>query len=442
MSKQGLSRRDFLRYGAGTVVGAAVLPGLARSGLLAGIDRSVLRDATPSYTFTWWSYITGEQNLLKPLVSGYNKVGKGHISLNVSTLPGSGATLYPSKIQSLITSGKAPDVFRDWVGTLASPFIDEGAVQPLTGWYKQYGWDKILAAPAVNFCTSHGQPYGVPVALNSVAVWYYKPAFEKAGVSVPTTYDEWEKVNAKMLKAGITPAGEAAIDGWDVMRLYEHLLEVTAGPKLHDQLLALETSWDNPAVVEAFALLKKWSDQGWLEKGWLGTNPNDSSDLFVAGKVAQQLQGNWEPTTLSSGGADLSKYDLFPPPGDHGPARLGGFAEQYMVTKQVSGARLSALGEFFNWWIQPAQSQKYFYNSETATLGGLPTGRSVADVLARKAASMSKYGSYLIQDEALGTALVDQYFTLQAAVGGGKMTPKEAAKQMQSFVSNAKKGRS
>jgi len=442
MVNQSVPRRDFLRYALGAAAGAAVLPALRPSRLLEDIEHSGLSDAGASYTFTWWTYITGAQNLLKPLVAGFNKVSKNRISLNVSALAGSGATLYPSKIQSLITSGKAPDVFRDWVGTLASPFIDEGAVQPLTNWYKQYGWDKILEPPAVSFCSRHGQLYGVPVALNLVAVWYYKPAFEKAGVAAPKTYDEWEKVNAKLLKAGITPAGEAAIDGWDVMRLFEHVLEVTAGPKLHDQLLTLEASWDNPAVVEAFALLKKWSDQGWLERGWLGTNPNDSSDLFVAGKVAQQFQGNWEVQTLTSGGADLAKYDLFVPPGDHGPARLAGFAEQYMVTKHVTGSRLKALGEFFNWWIRPENSQKYFYNGETATIGGLPKGTSRLDVLARKAAAMSNYGSYLIQDEALGTALANQYFTLQAAVGGGKLAPRDAAKQMQKFVSSAKKGKS
>lgn len=439
MSKSSLSRRDFLRYGAGTVASAAVLPGLTRSGLFKSVDTSLARDASASFSFNAWSYVSGAQNLLKTIVAGYDKLGGNQISLNVSTLAGSGATLYPSKIQSLITAGKPPDFFQDWVGTLASPFIDEGGVQPLTAWYHKYGWDKVLAAPAVQYCTRHGQPYGVPIGLNFVAVWYYKPAFEKAGASIPTTYDEWETVNTKLLKAGITPCSEAALDGWDVMRLFEHLLEVTAGPKLHDQLSALEVSWNNPAVVDAFALLKKWSDQGWLEKGWLGTDPTDSQDLFNAGKVAQQMQGNWEVSTLTSGGSDLSKYDLFAPPGANGPARLSGFAEQFMVTKQVTGPKLDALGAFFNWFIQPAVTQKYLYNGETATINGVPKGTSPAAVLAQKAASMAKYGGYLIQDEALGTALASSYFSLQASVGAGSMTPKEAAVKMAAAVSAAQK---
>ena len=376
---------------------------------------------------------------MKQYEGAYNKLGRYNVTLDINELPGSGATLYPSKIQSLISSGAPPDLFEDWVGSLAAPFIQEGAVQPLTAWYDKYGWSKILNPVAVDYCTVNAKLYGVPTALQTMPGWYNKTLFAKADVSVPTTYDEWEQVNTKLLKAGITPAGEAAIDGWDIMRLFEHLLEVTAGPKLHDQLLALEASWNTPAVVEAFSLFKKWSDQGWVEKGWLGSNPNETVALFTAGKCAQQIQGPWGTLNITSAGANLADFDVFAPPGSAGPARLAGFGQQYLISTHVTGARLDALGDFWNWFIQPAQSQKYFYGGSTATNNGLPMGASEADVLAHKIFSFGKYGGYLIQDEALGTELVDNYFTLQTAVGGDKMTPQDAAAQMQKFVAAAKK---
>ncbi len=131
------------------------------------------------------------------MAAAYNKRAEARVHFKISTIAGSGATIYPSKIQSLISSGSPPDLFLDWIGTLASPFVDEGAVQPLTAWYKRYGWDKVLVGDAVHYVTFKGQPYEVPTAVNTLPVWYSKTLFKKAGVKVPTTYAEWEKASTQ-----------------------------------------------------------------------------------------------------------------------------------------------------------------------------------------------------------------------------------------------------
>jgi len=436
-----LSRRDLLKYGATGVAALAATPvaravgsPLRRLEQLGAGQRA--GQAATSYSYDWWTF-DGPTGIatIKQAVAAFNASGHGNLELNISSLSTGGASVYPSKIQSLISSGQPPDLFLDWIGTLASPYIDEGAVQPLGAWYRQYDWAKVLVPSSIGYVTVKGQPYGVPMAVWTVPVWYNKTLFAKAGASVPTTYDEWETVNAKLVSAGITPAAEAVIDGYDIMRLFEHLLEVTAGPKLHDELLALNASWNDPAVTEAFALLKKWGDAGWFEKGFLGTNPNDSGTLFSAGKAAQSFQGGWEAGSLESAGSPLDDFDVFVPPGEHGPARLAGFAVQYLVGKQVTGEKLDQLGAFFNWFIQPAQQKKYFYDSGTATVDGVPPATTTAGKLAHKAAAITAaYGGYVIQDEALGTELVDYFYTLQYGVLNGSMTPKEAAAKMAAQV--------
>src|SRR3712207_8665692 len=62
-----------------------------------------------------------------------------------------------------------------------------------------------------------------------------------------------------ILAAGTTPLATGGKYGWHIMRLYEYLLEHTAGPELHDKLLVGEESWDRPEVVEAFTLLDRKS---------------------------------------------------------------------------------------------------------------------------------------------------------------------------------------
>lgn len=429
-----ISRRKFLQYGAGVVGAATLLP----TGLAAAQTKRPLRFTShaKSFTYNMWSYDNPPGvKTLQQMVAAYNKTAEMKVNFKISTIAGSGATVYPAKIQSLISSGSPPDLFLDWIGTLASPFVDEGAVQPLTEWYKRYGWNKVLLADGIHYVTFKGQPYEVPTAVNTLPVWYYKTAFQKAGTKVPKTYAQWEATNNALLKAGYIPAAEAVIDGWDIMRLFEQLLEMTAGPALHDHLLNLQTSWSDHAVVEAFTLLKEWGDK-WVEKGALGTNPNDAGLLFTSGKAAQSIQGPWEQTNLTAG--TESEYDMFVPPGEHGPAsRIGGFAQGYMIGAHVKGSALDALGEFFNWFVQAKQSQKYFYDGGTATIDGVPHNNA----LGMKALHITETtGVYLIQDEALGTSLANSYFAIQQGVLAGSVAPKAAAVKMADAIGKHKKG--
>jgi raffinose/stachyose/melibiose transport system substrate-binding protein len=425
-----ISRRNFLRYGAVAAGGALALS--HGRGLTQLAVRTADSSSDAPFTYDLWNIDTNATvALFQKMVASYNKTAAAKVNFKVTSIPGSGATVYPSKIQSLISSGNPPDLFFDWVGTLASPFVDEGAVQPLTPWVKQYGWDKILAPAAIDYVTFKGAVYELPFGVVTLPVWYNKKLFAKAGAQVPTTYAEWETANNALVKAGITPAAEAVIDGWDIMRLYEQLLEMTAGPTLHDALLNRTASWNSPAVVESFALFQEWGAK-WVEKGALGTNPSDTQLLFTGAKAAQSIQGPWYSGLLLPGTSQ--DFDMFVPPAEHGPAtRLGGFAQGWMVGSHVTGSKLDALGEFFNWFIQP-QSQRKYYDvySQTATIGGVPT--NLGPLPAKSLEISEKYGAYLIMDEALGSSVIDKYFIVQDGILNGSMTPKQAALKMSSFL--------
>jgi raffinose/stachyose/melibiose transport system substrate-binding protein len=238
------------------------------------------------------------------------------------------------------------------------------------------------------------------------------------------------------VKAGITPGVEAMIDGWDIMRLFEHLLEMTAGPTLHDQLLSLDASWNNSAVADAFDLLKEWGDK-WLEKGFAGVDPDDATTLFTASKAAQSLQGPWEVSVLQQNKADLDDFSIFVPPiQSGGKPRLAGFAQGFQVGSHLKGESLDALGGFFNWMIQPANTRKYFWNGGTATVDGVPAGVPLATLAAH---IQSTHDAYLIQDEALGTSLANSYFSIQSNVCNGSTSPKAAASAMQAAVAKRSK---
>ena len=117
--------------------------------------------------------------------------------------------------------------------------------------------------------------------------------FEKAGVerAARPSYAELEEINDKLLAAGVTPLATAGKYGWHIMRLFEYLLETTAGPELHDKLLVGAESWDRPEVVTAFTNFKKWQDKKWIPDGALGLDPADVEPWYVQGKAAYTITG-------------------------------------------------------------------------------------------------------------------------------------------------------
>jgi hypothetical protein len=140
------------------------------------------------------------------------------------------------------------------------------------------------------------------------------------------------------------------------------------------------------------------------------------------------LTGGWEEGQLKQAGANEADFDVFAPPTGHTPTRLSGFAEQWQISTKVTGPRLDALGAYMNWIIQQPQSLKYFYNSGTATKGGIPAGNPMSSKIL---AISEQYKTYTVMDEMLSPQLVNVFFSLQDQVCKGSITPKSAAQQMQ-----------
>ena len=126
------------------------------------------------------------------MVAAYNKTTSSPISFNINFLASVAPAAYPTKIQSLFSTGKPPDMFMNWGGAYARPLISAGYVKVLNSWYEKYNWTghKLIPA-AVDYITFGGKQYGVPVNLLAMPIWYNKTLFKKAGVSVPKTYAEW-----------------------------------------------------------------------------------------------------------------------------------------------------------------------------------------------------------------------------------------------------------
>ncbi|HTP59267.1 MAG TPA: extracellular solute-binding protein, partial [Spirochaetia bacterium] len=345
-----------------------------------------------------------------------------------------------------LASGTGPEFFFEWGGALSGIMIQSGHVLPLNKYYDKYGWKKILIPWGYEKVRENsaqfGKPgniYGVLFSTQAMTFWYNKPLWNKLGLQIPKTYQEMEQVNQKIVQAGLIPCTLGGRYDWMTMRIVDYLLEVTAGPKLHDQLLLMKTSWDRPEVVQAFALFKKWVDNKWIIPDFLNTLPQDSHLPMYQGKAVYTIEGPWMASTLQNDQMDAADYGFFIHPTGHTPLRLSGFIEQMMVNADKPKLVQDTAADVINWMVQPeVQSQRLLVNSSTGTVGAT-VDPSQHPLLAESLKVLSGLqGTWLVMDQSLPEEPLHVYFQAQDELASGQTTPAEAAKTVQQAIEKYK----
>lgn len=416
-----IDRRSFL----GGMVSLPFIP------VLSGCNMGVGTTETSGNRLSLLTYddVNEAARLREQLSFFYDETG---IEPILNTVPGSGAAEFPDKLRTRILGGQSPDVWRIWGGQISQPFVEADLTTPLESFYDSYGWDELLSTPGIEGMTFHGKKQGVPISIASLGAWCNLQVFEEAGANEPTTYAELEEANDLIVDSGVAPAGMGGKYGWHLMRLFEYLLEVTAGPELHDQLLIGEETWEHSAVVEAFDLFRKWNDRGWITPGALGVSPDEAEQSIVQGSSAYTISGQWmENRYVMESEQPQSDFGTFLLPTDHDEVRHSGFIEGLMISSASGDVENAA--ELIDFIIQP-ETQIALENTQSATLVASPDSEEFP-LSAQWVDIRESSGIYTIQDQAFPQAVSDSYFAVQSSVLQSNISSQEAAQEMQIIVS-------
>ena len=332
-------------------------------------------------------------------------------------------------------SDSGPDIFFSWAGLgLGGEYVNAGMSLPLDKYYERYGWSDSLVPTAAAFADIYeGGKHGVPFTFKGEAVYYNKTLFERAGIEgEPGSYEELVAAAEALKAEGIPAMTFGGTVNWHVMRLMDVLLETTCGAETHDALIAMEADWSTTdCAAEAFAELQKWSGNYFL-KPFMGIDQAQSFNLFVAGRAAMMLEGNWLVQQLAEV-ADLDDFGIFPFP--TGTDRLYGFAEYHYVSSNSDEPDLAA--EFLDYFNSAEVQQKY--------LGAFATNSVNADVVYEDQRPLDAewneiFGSFEAMfvngDQGFPAGVTTEYFRLINEVASGNLEPKAAAEAMQTFIAD------
>ncbi|MEV6958128.1 extracellular solute-binding protein [Streptomyces sp. NPDC051207] len=308
----------------------------------------------------------------KQIVDTFNKTSD--VKAVLDTIPGAD---YQQKLQTIINTPQAPDIFFNWGGGSIQPFVKADLLMPLDGFIKDDPDLENKFLPSVfNSAVVDGKPYGIPMrGTQPVLLFHNKKVLDKAGVQPPKTWDELIAAVKKLKAEGVTPIALGGGDRWPTQMWFQYLYDRVAGPGLFQKALEGDKeAWNSADSKKALSMLRELIDAGAFGKNYDSVKYTNGASpaLLASGKAGFELMGSWYYAQQQEDAPSFAKdglgYSAFPTVegGKGDPGNVAGNTNNfYSVLKKTKHPE--AVAEF----LKLMYSDK-FVKAQMA-IGNLPT---------------------------------------------------------------------
>lgn len=340
---------------------------------------------------------------------------------------------YNSVLGSKLQAGQAGDVFAVRPFDLGLALYNQGYLADVTN---LPGMENFDGHAKSGWVTDDGSTvYSVPLASVIHGFIYNKDIFTELGLSEPTTMEEFFAVlDAIKADGRYTPLAIGSKDLWEAESMgYDNFgPNYWKGEEGRKALLAGTKKFTDPEFLEPFQVLAQW--EPYLVEGHEALTYSDAQNLFTLGKAAIYPSGSWEIAVFDP----LVDFEMgaFPPPlpeagatcylSDHVDIAMGlNTASQHpeeakkflewMTTEEFANLYSNAVPGFFSLSTHPV---------------------TLDNALANEFASWKQecQGTIRLAYQFLGRGEPNVSLLLESIsseVMGGRVTPEDAAQQLQ-----------
>ncbi|MFE5138890.1 ABC transporter substrate-binding protein [Streptomyces fagopyri] len=246
----------------------------------------------------------------KQIVDTFNKTSD--VKAVLDTIPGAD---YQQKLQTIINTPQAPDIFFNWGGGSIQPFVKAGLLMPLDSFIKKDPkLDKSFLPSVVKSAVVDGTPYGVPMrGTQPVLLFHNKKVLDAAGVKPPQTWDELLGAVKKLKANGVTPIALGGGDRWPTLMWFEYLYDRIAGPSLFQKAHEGDKqAWESADSKKALSMIKELVDAGAFGKNYDSVKYTNGASpaLLASGKAGFELMGSWYYAQQQSDAKAFAEKDL------------------------------------------------------------------------------------------------------------------------------------
>ncbi|MBW7452582.1 ABC transporter substrate-binding protein [Paenibacillus sepulcri] len=225
------------------------------------------------------------------------------------------STEYNTVLSTALQTGEGPDIIHLRPYAAGTSLGDSGFIEPING---LPGLDAFPADVLAASTGKDGSIYGVPMALNTVAIMYNKKIFTDNSIEVPTTWDDLIKVSQTLKDKKVIPFGFGGKDGW-ILSITQGVMGPAGygGNDFTSKLLKGEKKFTDPEYVQSLQLMKDLTP--FFPDKFMGISYEDMRTLFVTEQAAMYIMGDFDVAVIQSMNPDL-ELGVFPVP----PIAAGG----------------------------------------------------------------------------------------------------------------------
>ena len=202
---------------------------------------------------------------------------------------------YDAVLRPALASDAGPDIFMVEPGARFERYWQYGVdVGPAFEEALGADWQSKIAQIGIDGFSKDGKLMSAPVGNDTAGyLWANLDMFDAAGLTPPTTFDEWIEVCKAFKEQGqacfIQGAQQVPFDR-DTFQAIANTIE----PGLYYQAVLGQAQWTDPKLVQAFEAWGQMFTEGIMQDGALGiTQYPDANNLFLAGQYAMVMMGSW-----------------------------------------------------------------------------------------------------------------------------------------------------
>ena len=304
----------------------------------------------------WWTS-GGEAAAVAELAKAFDKTGNHWVD---GAIAGSGGTARPIMI-SRITGGDPMGATQFNHGRQAEELVEAGLMRDLSDVAEKEKWTEVIRpASLLEGCTIDGKIYCAPVNIHSWQwLWLSNGAFEKAGVAVPTNWDEYVAAAPALEKAGILPLAVGS-QPWQTSGAFSVLMVSLAGKDNYYRVYE-DKDAEFAGGPEIAKIFKAADDARRMSKGSNVQDWNQATNLVITGKAGGQIMGDWAQGEFQVAGQTAGvEYECLPGLGANEIISTGGDAFYFPVVddEEITAAQLRMASMMLSKEVQVAFNLK------------------------------------------------------------------------------------
>ncbi|MGB0695153.1 MAG: ABC transporter substrate-binding protein [Rhodospirillaceae bacterium] len=219
---------------------------------------------------------------------------------------GGGGDAAMTALRARVLSGNAPTAVQ-LKGPAIQEWYDEGVLADISAVAEAEGWAANLPESIAAHMKCEGTWCAAPVNVHRVDwIWANAEVLSANGLSMPTSWEEFNKAAETLQAAGITPLAHGG-QAWQDATIFEVVALSLGGPEFFKKAFVDldQDTLQSDTMIAVFDQMRTL--RGYVDENFPGRDWNLATSMVINGEAAFQIMGDWAKGEFIAAGKEPGK---------------------------------------------------------------------------------------------------------------------------------------